>query len=57
MEISVKNHADALIFHTTICAAGATNCDLKKTDMDFSNLAEPNRTFGSPTSDAKASAE
>ena len=53
----MKNHADALIFHTTICAAGATNSDLKKTDMDFSNLAELNWTFSSPTSDAKASAE
>ncbi len=25
MEISVKNHADTMIFHTAICAAGITN--------------------------------
>ena len=24
-EFSVKNHADAMIFHTAICAAGVTN--------------------------------
>lgn len=25
-EVSVKNNADAIIFHTDICSAGTTNC-------------------------------
>ena len=37
MEIRVKNNADALIFHTALCAAGVTKCI----------IAEPNLTFGS----------
>ena len=44
---SVKNHADAMIFHTAICAAGATN----------SKIAEPNLIFGSRFLRRKASAE
>ena len=47
MEDSAKNNADALFF-TQLFVPQAPQIVL---------MAEPNLTFGSPTSDAKASAE
>ena len=35
MEISVKNHADALIFHTAICAGGAANSFYRRAESDI----------------------
>ena len=32
---SVKNHADAMIFHTAICAAGVTNSKDHRAELDI----------------------
>ena len=40
MEVSVKNHTDAMIFHTAICAAGVTNSKDHRAELDI-RLAIP----------------
>jgi hypothetical protein len=40
MEISVNNHADALIIHTAICGAGSTNSSYRRAESEI-QLAIP----------------